>query len=102
MRYPLAAPAHHLADRGVGPARFVQEPHAGGAQAVLPELDPGLFGDELMKPPRHRMPAVVSDREPVVGEEERLLALPVVRGASKPEVLTERVHRGPLDRDLAD
>ena len=42
------------------------------------------------------------DREPVVGEEERLFALPMKCGPAEAEVLAERVHRGPLDRDLAD
>src|SRR5439155_18941035 len=45
---------------------------------------------------------VARDRESVVGEEERLLALSLVRGASKAEVLAERVHGRALDRDLAD
>src|SRR5438094_451681 len=69
---------------------------------MLPELDPGLSGDEMMKPSRHGMPAVVRDRKAVVGEEERLLPLPAVRGTSETEVLAERIHRWALDRDLAD
>jgi len=67
----------------------VQESHAGGAQAVLPELDPGFPPRKVMEPSRHGMPADVRNRKSLVGKEQWLLALAVVR------VVAERTIPGP-------
>src|ERR1700687_2416203 len=90
--YCHRAPTEDLHDRGVGIPGLVKATGARRAQSVLLERD--VF---LCEPPTQSLgycrPAVACELSTIVGQEERLVSRPDVRGPATPNVLADRLDR---------